>query len=178
MFGLKIVDKMLNREQEEFLKSLLSRARLRIGTPKSQRPFQPRVQEELRSGAGPDERDPTSVAALMDSLVVNKGWDLNIIVGKLQTTWPKIVGENIADHVQIEQVQLNPSGQSGVLILRADSTAWATQVRILVPQIMQQISVDFGPEIISEIQVLGPTAPSWKHGLRSVPGRGPRDTYG
>nr|NLD40552.1 DUF721 domain-containing protein [Actinomycetales bacterium] len=26
--------------------------------------------------------------------------------------------------------------------------------------------------------VLGPKAPSWKHGIRSVPGRGPRDTYG
>ncbi|PZQ74527.1 MAG: DUF721 domain-containing protein, partial [Cutibacterium acnes] len=23
-----------------------------------------------------------------------------------------------------------------------------------------------------------PSAPSWKHGPRSVPGRGPRDTYG
>ena len=37
---------------------------------------------------------------------------------------------------------------------------------------------DFGADVISEIQVLGPTAPSWKHGLRSTPGRGPRDTYG
>ncbi|MDP4886606.1 MAG: DUF721 domain-containing protein, partial [Aquiluna sp.] len=25
---------------------------------------------------------------------------------------------------------------------------------------------------------IGPSAPSWKKGPRSVPGRGPRDTYG
>jgi predicted nucleic acid-binding Zn ribbon protein len=88
------------------------------------------------------------------------------------------VGEQISSHVSIEDVRLNPNGQSGVLILRAESTAWATQVRILIPQIHEQIRADFGADVISEIQVLGPTAPSWKHGLRSTPGRGPRDTYG
>ncbi|NUS36045.1 MAG: DUF721 domain-containing protein, partial [Pseudarthrobacter sp.] len=28
------------------------------------------------------------------------------------------------------------------------------------------------------IQVLGPVAPNWRKGGRSVNGRGPRDTYG
>ena len=32
--------------------------------------------------------------------------------------------------------------------------------------------------VVSEIRFVGPTAPSWKKGPRSVPGRGPRDTYG
>ena len=31
---------------------------------------------------------------------------------------------------------------------------------------------------VSDIVVKAPGAPSWKHGSRSVPGRGPRDTYG
>jgi predicted nucleic acid-binding Zn ribbon protein len=31
---------------------------------------------------------------------------------------------------------------------------------------------------IVDITVKAPGAPSWKHGPRSVPGRGPRDTYG
>ncbi|MER2138161.1 MAG: DUF721 domain-containing protein, partial [Arthrobacter sp.] len=28
------------------------------------------------------------------------------------------------------------------------------------------------------IEVIGPAAPNWRKGLRSVKGRGPRDTYG
>ena len=31
---------------------------------------------------------------------------------------------------------------------------------------------------IESIRFLAPNAPSWKSGPRSVPGRGPRDTYG
>jgi hypothetical protein len=169
---------MLNAEQNEFLKSLLTRARLRIIAPKTQTTYLARTTEDQRSGSGPDERDPASLAALINSLVVNKGWDLNVVVGKLHASWPTLVGEQISSHVSIEDVRLNPNGQSGVLILRAESTAWATQVRILIPQIHEQIRADFGADVISEIQVLGPTAPSWKHGLRSTPGRGPRDTYG
>lgn len=169
---------MLNSEQQEFLKSLLTRARLRVVAPKDKRNYQAKSIDEQRSGAGPDERDPATIATLIDSLIVTKGWDLNVLIGKLHATWADIVGAQIADHVSIEQVKLNPSGQSGQLILRADSTAWATQIRIHIQTIHDKITAEFGPDVISEIQVLGPSAPSWKHGLRSVPGRGPRDTYG
>lgn len=169
---------MLNSAQQEFLKSLLTRARLRVSPGEKNKSRFTHTVEDQRSGAGPDERDPATVAALISSLIVTKGWDLQVVIGKLRASWTSIVGEQIADHVAIEQINLNPSGQSGILILRADSTAWATQVRLHTQTIHEKISADFGPDVIGEIQVLGPTAPSWKHGFRSVPGRGPRDTYG
>jgi predicted nucleic acid-binding Zn ribbon protein len=31
---------------------------------------------------------------------------------------------------------------------------------------------------VKEVRFIGPQAPSFKRGLRSVPGRGPRDTFG
>ena len=31
---------------------------------------------------------------------------------------------------------------------------------------------------VNWVKVAGPSAPSWRHGNRHVPGRGPRDTYG
>jgi len=31
---------------------------------------------------------------------------------------------------------------------------------------------------VTRVLVVGPEAPNWKKGRRSVPGRGPRDTYG
>ncbi len=169
---------MLTPEQQEFLRSLLTRARVKSGA-KIYKPQPTQVfVDEQRSGAGPDERDPAKLAGLIDNIIVNKGWDLQLATGKLRAKWQQIVGEDVADHVEIEQFQMNPSGQSGILVLRADSTAWATQIKLLLPTLEQKLDQEVGAGRITEIKVLGPAAPSWKHGLRSVPGRGPRDTYG
>ncbi len=169
---------MLTPEQQEFLRSLLTRARVKSGA-KIYKPQPTQVfVDEQRSGAGPDERDPAKLAGLIDKIIVNKGWDLQLATGKLRAKWQQIVGEDVADHVEIEQFQMNPSGQSGILVLRADSTAWATQIKLLLPTLEQKLDQEVGAGRITEIKVLGPAAPSWKHGLRSVPGRGPRDTYG
>ena len=169
---------MLTPEQQEFLRSLLTRARVKSGA-KIYKPQPTQVfVDEQRSGAGPDERDPAKLAGLIDNIIVNKGWDLQLATGKLRAKWQQIVGEDVADHVEIEQFQMNPSGQSGILVLRADSTAWATQIKLLLPTLEKKLDQEVGAGRITEIKVLGPAAPSWKHGLRSVPGRGPRDTYG
>lgn len=169
---------MLEKPQQEFLRSLLSRARVRAtSSPVSHRRNLPSY-EDQRSGAGPDERDPAMLSGLIERLIINKGWDLQVATGKLQGQWGLIVGHEIASHVSIESFNLDPSGQSGTLILRAETSAWATQIRLLLPTISQRVGQEIGQGRISEIKVLGPTAPSWKHGQRSVKGRGPRDTYG
>jgi predicted nucleic acid-binding Zn ribbon protein len=118
------------------------------------------------------------LSGLIQRLIINKGWDLQVATGKLQGQWGLIVGHDVASHVVIESFNLDPSGQSGTLLLRADSSAWATQIRLLLPTISERLGNEIGQGRISEIKVLGPTAPSWKHGVRSVKGRGPRDTYG
>jgi predicted nucleic acid-binding Zn ribbon protein len=173
-----IISTVLEKSQQEFLRSLLSRARVRAtSNPVVRRRNLPSY-EDQRSGAGPDERDPAMLSGLIDRLIISKGWDLQVATGKLQGQWGLIVGHEIASHVIIESFNLDPSGQSGTLILRAESSAWATQIRLLLPTISQRLGEEIGQGRISEIKVLGPTAPSWKHGQRSVKGRGPRDTYG
>lgn len=169
---------MISLEQQEFLRSLLARARARTGVQNYRPQITNTFVDEQRSGAGPDERDPAKLAGLIDHIILNKGWDLQLATGKLRAQWQKIVGAEIADHVEIEEFQLNSSGQAGILVLRADSTAWATQIKLLMSSLEKRIEDEVGQGRLSEIKVLGPAAPSWKHGLRSVPGRGPRDTYG
>jgi predicted nucleic acid-binding Zn ribbon protein len=132
----------------------------------------------VRSSAGPDERDPALLGGAIDRLIVNRGWDLNVATGQLHAGWAEMIGHTNAQHVSIETFDLDPSGQSGVLVLRADSTTWATQIRYLLASLQTQLDESIGFGRVSEIVVNGPTAPSWKHGLRSVKGRGPRDTYG
>lgn len=178
----------MDRSQEEFLKGLLARARKRARSapnsandgkkPTFRRLFSPSDTDDIRSGPGPDDRDPATLGGLMSHLMVNKGWDLDLATGTLRATWAQVAGADIAGHVQIETFEVGSSGQDGVLVLRADSTAWATQIRLLTSNLLEKVNASLDMARVSEIRVIGPTAPSWKHGRRSVPGRGPRDTYG
>lgn len=169
---------MLDSNQRQFLKSLLTRARLRTGISKSSRTSHSVFYDEQRSGSGPDERDPALLSQLMDRIVVNHGWDLQVATSKLKAQWSTIVGQEVSAHVAIESFEVHSNGRTGVLVLRADSTAWATQMRLLLPTLRDALAEILGAGLVNEITVLGPVAPSWNHGQRRVKGRGPRDTYG
>ncbi|MGL5826969.1 MAG: DUF721 domain-containing protein, partial [Nocardioides sp.] len=67
----------------------------------------------------------------------------------------------------------------GTLVVRTDSTAWATQMRLLAPTVVRRLNHELGHNTVTVIEVKPPHGPTWKKGQRSVrDGRGPRDTYG
>ena len=72
---------------------------------------------------------------------------------------------------------LGPTTRSS-LTVRADSTAWATQIRLLTSSILGRLEGEVGKGTVSELRVVGPSAPSWSRGPRRSQGPGPRDTYG
>jgi predicted nucleic acid-binding Zn ribbon protein len=87
-------------------------------------------------------------------------------------SWAELVGVETAEHS-------TPVGsEDGLLTVECDSTAWATQLRLMRGQITTSIAQRFPDAGIESIKFNGPNAPSWKRGTRSIPGRGPRDTYG
>ena len=90
-----------------------------------------------------------------------------------QVFFYELVGPEIGAHSRAE------SFADGRLVVRTDSTQWATELRLLAPTVVRRLNEDLGHGTVVMIEVLGPHAPSWKHGSRSVRGgRGPRDTYG
>ncbi len=133
---------------------------------------------DTRSGPGPDRRDPQSLGSSVDRLMRERGWEEPTAVGGLTGRWPEIVGDDVAEHVRPETFEPAPDGRGLILVLRADSTAWATTMRLLLPTLRHRIDTELGSGAVRDINVLGPAAPSWKHGRFHVPGRGPRDTYG
>ena len=167
---------MLTPAQRDFLGSYLARARVRPGG--SVRSAPSASADSQRSGSAPDERDPALLGGAIGRLIMAKGWDLQVATGRLHARWPHIVGPEVAQHVVIETFDMDPSGQAAVLVLRADSTAWATQMTYMLDEVGRAVDADLGAGRVREIVVNGPAAPSWKHGPRSVKGRGPRDTYG
>jgi predicted nucleic acid-binding Zn ribbon protein len=140
---------------------------------RKQRRSKPRPVGPQVSGARADERDPKPLSEAVSQLVESKGWTTEINVHTLLARWGLLVGAANAAHS-------SPEGYADtVLTVRADSTAWAAQLRYLAPQLVAMLNEQLGDGTIARIKVLGPDAPSWKKGRRSVrDGRGPRDTYG
>lgn len=108
----------------------------------------------------------------MDSLTARLGWNSPLAQSELLSSWGEIVGSETAEHS-------DPVGiEDGVLTVRCDSTAWATQLRMMRSQLVTEIVNRYPDAGIESLRFEGPNAPSWKRGPRSIPGRGPRDTYG
>lgn len=126
-----------------------------------------------RAGDRTDWDDPAPLGAAVSELLSARGWDGELAVAKVLGDWASIVGDDIA--ARATPVSL----RDGVLSVQAESTAWATQLRLLAPQLVAAISAKLGPDVVREIQSRGPSGPPTKPGQWKVKGsRGPRDTYG
>ena len=126
-----------------------------------------------RRPVAPTDRDPAAVSTVFGRLIRDRGWSTPVAVGSVLTRWAELVGPEIALHCRPE------SFENSVVRVRTSSTAWATQLRLMSPVLLQRFDEALGPGVVTRIDVAGPAAPSWRHGPRTVRGgRGPRDTYG
>jgi predicted nucleic acid-binding Zn ribbon protein len=124
------------------------------------------------SGPGPDRRDPQTLAAAVKDLAATRGWNKQVSEGAVFGQWESVVGEQIASHATPTTLR------EGVLSVAAESTAWATQLRMVQSQLLAKIAAAVGDGVVTSLKITGPTAPSWRKGPRHIAGRGPRDTYG
>lgn len=119
-----------------------------------------------------DGRDPLLLGDQMDRLLSDRGWKVDVAVGSVMGRWPEIVGDEVSQHCTPVTFEF------GILTVRADSTAWATQLRLLESSIMARLDGEVGKGTVSALKIVGPSAPSWSRGPRRSQGPGPRDTYG
>lgn len=160
---------------EDAAAAALARARA-AARDKGLRPgLRPIARRRPGSAASPrsrDGRDPQVLGDQMDRLMADRGWKVDVAVGSVMGRWPEIVGQEVAQHCTPVTFEF------GVLTVRADSTAWATQMRLLSSTIMGRLEGEVGKGTVTELKVVGPSAPSWSRGPRRTQGPGPRDTYG
>lgn len=129
----------------------------------------------LRSGARADGRDPLPLGAAINRLITERGWEAPAAVGGVMGRWPQIVGPEVAQHCEPQRYDED----ARVLTVRCDSTTWATQLRLLAPQLVARLNADLGQGTVRLIKVLGPGGPPRRYGsLRSPGSTGPGDTYG
>jgi predicted nucleic acid-binding Zn ribbon protein len=117
--------------------------------------------------------DPQKLNTVLNDLITARDWKQGIAEGTLFTDWTKVVGDEVAQHATpITLID-------GLLTIQTSSTAWATQLTAMAPSLLKQISSSAPGALVESLSIIGPNAPSWKKGLRSIKNhRGPRDTYG
>ncbi len=112
------------------------------------------------------------LGSLVSGMARSAGWSDKFAEGTVFGRWPAVVGTDVASHCAPTALR------ERVLHVSAESTAWATQLRLLQPQILAKIAAAVGDGVVTGLRITGPAAPSWRKGDRHIPGRGPRDTYG
>jgi predicted nucleic acid-binding Zn ribbon protein len=114
-----------------------------------------------------------ALGAVLGEYTGDLGWDRPLAEARVFADWAGLVGNEVAAHCAPTALR------DGELRVAAESTSWATQLRLLAATMLARLVAELGPEVVTRIVVTGPVGPSWKHGRLSVPGsRGPRDTYG
>ena len=128
-----------------------------------------------RSGSGRDGRDPVPLGAAVQGLITERGWEAPAAVGGVMGRWPQLVGPEVAQHCEPQRYD----EEERALTVRCDSTAWATQLRLLAPRLVARLNEDLGQGTVALLKVRGPEAPGTRGGRLRAPGsKGPGDTYG
>jgi predicted nucleic acid-binding Zn ribbon protein len=161
----------------ELARAALDAALARRTVPPRRKPRTPSGSGEPRrlrgySGPGPDPRDPQPLRAVIDRLVKARGWQRPAAEARVFGDWEKVAGADVAAHCRPVKLE------NGELTVEAESTAWATQLRLLAGRLLGRIAAEVGSGVVRKLHIHGPIAPSWQRGPRRVRGRGPRDTYG
>jgi len=117
--------------------------------------------------------DPKNIGAILNELINTRDWRQGVAEGNLFSDWKEIVGADVAEHsTPITLFE-------GKLTIQTTSTAWSTQLRLMQSDLLKTIRQSAPGALVEELSIIGPHAPSWKRGLRTIRGaRGPRDTFG
>ena len=172
---------MVSRETDEDLQSAPADALARARAAARARGLRPGVKrkrrfKDLPGGGGEGRRggrDPQTLGNVLGQVSARRGWQKRISLSTVLQGWAELVGADNAEHSKPVLFD------DGVLTIECDSTAWATQLKLLAPTIVKRLNEELGDGTVTAIEILGPHLPNWKKGrFTSRDGRGPRDTYG
>jgi hypothetical protein len=113
---------------------------------------------------------PEPVGDALSTLIRQRGWEEALGNAALWSRWSDIVGEALAD--RCEPVRL----RRGVLTVRAESQAWATQLRYLTTQLRRRAGEVLGGDPITDVVItVGPLEVGREPGSGAGPGGRPND---
>ncbi|TML79583.1 MAG: DUF721 domain-containing protein [Actinobacteria bacterium] len=91
--------------------------------------------------------DPQPLGDLLHSLVSKRGWDERMRFGRLREEWAEVVGPDVA--ARSTPVALS----AGVLSIKADGAAWASELTLLARSIVEKVDSYLGGGVVREVRV-------------------------
>jgi predicted nucleic acid-binding Zn ribbon protein len=116
--------------------------------------------------------DPQPLSAALDGLLGDQGWRTAAAIGSVFGRWDQLVGPDVAAHTRPERFS------DGELLVIADSSAWATQVRLLTSAVLRRLNEELGHGTVTRVVVRGPAPPRRMGSLRVRGSRQHTDDYG
>ena len=99
------------------------------------------------------DTDPVRLGALLGSFGRTVGVEHPVEAGRIWRGWDEIVGPSVADHAEPTSLR------RGVLRVRTDSPAWATEIGYLAGEILRRANEHVGKVVVEEVRVwTGPGA--------------------
>jgi predicted nucleic acid-binding Zn ribbon protein len=125
-----------------------------------------------RRGGRTRREDPQPLSAALDGLLGDQGWRTAAAIGSVFGRWDQLVGPDVAAHTRPERFS------DGELLVIADSSAWATQVRLLTSAVLRRLNEELGHGTVTRVVVRGPAPPRRMGPLRVRGSRQHTDDYG
>lgn len=100
-----------------------------------------------RRGKASRSDESHEIGSVLEGMLGHRPWVAGMSLGELGRRWDSVVGDRLAE--ETSPVAL----ESGVLLIRASSTAWAAQVRFLASEVRGRANDVLGSASIREVRV-------------------------
>lgn len=91
-------------------------------------------------------REPEPLGRVVRGILAGGEMQRGLALGRLMRRWDEVVGKDLAGHCA--PAALDPRG----LLVAVESSAWATQVSFLAPQIARQANAVLGREAVASVR--------------------------
>ncbi len=120
----------------------------------------------MEASGPPERRDPyergdlrpSSIGEVVRALLADRRLGRGVALGRLAASWAEVVGESLA------RVTSPRALEDGVLVVGAETAAWAAQLSFLAEEIGRKANETLGREAVASVRVV--VAPPSRKALR------------
>jgi predicted nucleic acid-binding Zn ribbon protein len=93
-------------------------------------------------------REPVPIGDEIARTFRARGWEQRLEASRVVARWPEVVGQPVAAHCRPVRIE-----DDGILLVSADSAAWATQLAYLQGTLLDRINRICGPGAVVGVRV-------------------------
>jgi len=84
----------------------------------------------------------------LERTLAAKGWSRRLKESEVIARWEDVAGARIAENAQPLRLE------EGVLVVRAKTSTWASELSLLAPKLLERLAETFGAGLVTEVRVI------------------------